>query len=142
MLVTLDPSWQYDETKRILVRSFEFGRSFQRGDDVKHLFGFVSELGNIQSYGAHPLYNMNLNLRANSLQVMLRTVPLRGISYQDLMLATKIDGMWFRLQLKEQERKKKDQHQSPNTNKQWLREPICRLQPAICTSMLRRIQPF
>lgn len=98
MSATLDAGWSYDEPKKLLVRSFEFGRNFSTsGESTTKLFAFVTELGNIQTYGSHPLYNLNLNLRANSVQVMLRTVPLRGISFQDLMLATKVDGMWFRI---------------------------------------------
>jgi len=106
---TLDSSWQYDSSKKLLVRSFEFrrmmmgylGAAATQGRDVIELFSFVAALGrmsvSLQNSG-HSIYNLNLNLRANSLQVMLKTVPLKGASYRDLQLATEIDGMWFRLE--------------------------------------------
>src|SRR3712207_1030146 len=32
---TLDPAWRYGEGKRLLVRSFEFVRTFERGEAAK-----------------------------------------------------------------------------------------------------------
>jgi pterin-4a-carbinolamine dehydratase len=110
MEATLDPAWTYDEGRLMLVRNLEFGRAYRHLSRVAEsgaLFAFLGEIGNIASFGGHSLYNINLNLRANSMQIMCKTPALAGISYQDLMIATKIDGMWWRsMQALEREKAK------------------------------------
>jgi pterin-4a-carbinolamine dehydratase len=107
MQMTLDPAWEYDEEKKMLVRVFEFGRLYsQRADSTERLFSFLNDIGNIQKSNSHPVYNLNINLRANAVQVVLRTIALKGISYQDLMLGTKLDGMWFREGMRKEQRER------------------------------------
>lgn len=119
--MTLDSDWQYVADRKMLVRSFDFRKEFtgptdDAGSDIRALFDFVAQLGNMSLHSpgpaGHGFYNLNINLRANTLQVMLKTRPLAGISWQDFTLATKTDGVFFRAKIKrDEERENKERKQ-------------------------------
>lgn len=105
MRSALDEAWSYDEERKMLLRTFSFLREFGGPDapphsDTRALFDFVAALGNVQIHSQgpanHGIYNVNLNLRANSVQVILKTRQLAGCSWADLALGTKVDGIFFR----------------------------------------------
>lgn len=145
MAMTLDPAWAYDEEKKMLSRVYEFGRlySSRRSDSTERLFAFLADIGHIQQSNSHPVYNFNVNLRANAVQVVLRTIALRGISYQDLMLATKLDGIWFRegwrkeqKEREERQREKQAMQQMQQQQQQQASKP-----PSTPSSAPRPTQP-
>jgi len=133
MLSTLDSAWQYDEARRMLVRVFDFRQAFGSGaaaggpDELSNLFAFVASIGNIQLLSpgpaGHGVYNFNVNVRRGAVQVVLRTPSVRGISFADLALATRLDGVFFRQKLvkeakdaKEAKARQQTQRQQQETN--------------------------
>ena len=130
MRMTLDPDWQYVAERKMLVRSFDFRKEFaasaaqegEPGADLRALFDFVAQLGNISLHApgpaGHGFYNLNLNLRANTLQVMLKTRALAGISWQDFLLATKTDGVFFRAKMQRDDDKERKQRQAKQQQQQ------------------------
>jgi len=136
MRSALDEAWTYDEERKLLVRSFSFLREFGGPDqppqsDTRALFDFVSALGNVQIHSQgpanHGIYNVNLNLRNNSVQVILKTRQLAGCSWADLALGTKVDGIFFRAIMardaKQELQRKKEQAAAARTQKASSTQP-------------------
>jgi len=92
----------------MLVRVFDFRRAGVFGppggqSEVSQIFAFVAALGNIQLFApgpaGHGTYNFAVSVRKGQVQVVLRTPQVLGISYADLALATRIDGVFFRAKM-------------------------------------------
>jgi hypothetical protein len=133
MLSTLDSAWQYDEARRMLVRVFDFRQAFGSGaaaggpDELSNLFAFVASIGNIQLLSpgpaGHGVYNFNVNVRRGAVQVVLRTPSVRGISFADLALATRLDGVFFRQKMVKDAKEAKARQQAQRQQQETTTQP-------------------
>ena len=109
LLPTLDPGWSYDPSTRTLTKTFSFrppptpslvhpphpslSPFPPPSTPLSTLFSFLSHVGHLCLNDGHSPYHLSLHPRRLSATVDLRTPPLQGLSYRDLALAMKLDGL-------------------------------------------------
>ena len=97
LLPTLDAGWRYDPTTRALSRTFSFrpppSALSPPSSALSPLFAFVTRVGHVCINDGHPPHSLSLSPRRLSVDVVLRTPALHGLSYRDLALALTLDGL-------------------------------------------------
>lgn len=95
-LIMLDPGWTHNLETNSLIKHF----SFKHLDDRNaHLKGseMIQRISMAMIADGHMAYGIGMTPRKRMVSVQLKTPPLGGLSFADLMLAMKCDAAYFHL---------------------------------------------
>ncbi len=80
-------AWTLSPDAKTLTRSFRFA-------SVANAFRFVEQTGNISVNGGHNAYSIALTPRKAEVSVVLKTIPLAGLSWNDAYFAFQLDQVF------------------------------------------------
>lgn len=95
MMATIDPAWEHKSDTATLVRLFSFDDNAAFSPTGEHAFKFSQTIGNIGMNTGHAPASVTILSATNQVEVRLYTAPLRGLSYNDFLLALKLDQQFI-----------------------------------------------
>jgi pterin-4a-carbinolamine dehydratase len=91
LLATVDPGWSANEKATTITRSFTCKYQNAVKHDLVQPLEFMETVTNLTRNSNHFPYSIVVTPRKCAVEVTLKTIPLKGLSYDDFMLATQLD---------------------------------------------------